>query len=119
LPTKDEHLDKALRNQQLADVLAQTAFSDWAVTVYFYAALHYAHAVLADYGQHPQSHETAGALVRKNPVLKKVWAEYKSLQIASRNARYYATEITPAHLQDVRNDFNVLKAYVRRELGLQ
>jgi hypothetical protein len=42
-----------------------------------------------------------------------------SLKTASRNARYYAAEITALHLQDAQNDFNTLKAYVRRELGLQ
>jgi len=116
LPTKEEHLDKALRNEQLADVLAQSKFPDWAVTVYFYSALHYAHAVLAVYGQHPESHEATAPLVRRNPVLKTVWAEYRSLQTASRNARYYLTAISPAHLQDVRNDFNTLKSYIRGEL---
>jgi hypothetical protein len=75
--------------------------------------------VLAIYGLHPQSHEATAPLVRKNPVLKKVWAEYRSLQIASRNARYYATKISPDHLHDVQKDFNSLTSYIRRELGLQ
>lgn len=119
MPTKEEHLDKALHNEKLADALAQSSFKDWAATIYFYSALHYVHAVLAIYVQHPESHEATAPLVRKNPVLKKVWAEYRSLQTASRNARYYATEITPDHLQDIRNDFNTLKSYIRRELGLQ
>ncbi len=117
MPSKEEHLDIAIRNEKLADALASN-FKDWAVTVYFYSALHYAHAVLAVYGQHPQSHDATGPLVRKNPVLRKIWAEYRSLQTASRNARYYVTKITPTHLLDVQNDFNTLKAYIRGELGL-
>ena len=63
LPTRDEHLDKAVRNEKLAQVLRQSAFPDWAVTVYFYSALHYCHIVLAVYGQHPQSHDATGPLV--------------------------------------------------------
>jgi hypothetical protein len=47
-----------------------------------------------------------------------IWSEYKSLDVMSRNARYYAVEITPAHIQDVRNAFDTLRAYIRRELGL-
>ncbi len=118
MPTKEEHLEKALKNEKLAEVLCQTNFTDWAVTVFFYAALHYAHAVLAIYGQHPQSHDATGPLVRKNPVLKEVWAEYKSLHTASRNARYYAMEITPQHLADVRANFDTLRAFVRKQIGL-
>jgi hypothetical protein len=119
LPTKDEHLDKATHNEKLADVLSQTTFLDWAVTVFFYSALHYTHIILAVNGQHPVSHETTGPLVRRNPVLRKIWREYESMRIASRNARYYATEITPQHLADVKNDFGVLRAYVRKQLGLK
>jgi len=119
LPTKEEHLDKAAHNEKLAEVLSQTTFLDWSVTVFFYSALHYAHIILAVNGQHPTSHETTGPLVRRNPVLKKVWPEYESMRIASRNARYYATEITAQHLADVRNDFNVLRSYIRKQLGMK
>jgi hypothetical protein len=119
LPTRDEHLDKATHNEKLAEVLSQTTFLDWAVTVFFYSALHYAHIILAINGQHPTSHEITGPLVRRNPMLKKVWAEYESMRIASRNARYYATEIKPQHLADVRNDFNALRSYVRTTIGLR
>jgi uncharacterized protein (UPF0332 family) len=119
LPSKEEHLETALHNEKLADTLAATAFPDWAVTVYFYSALHYAHAVLAVYGQHPQSHDTTAPLVRTNLVLKRVWTEYRSLQTASRNARYYCTKITPEHLQQVLMDFNSLKSYVCGQLGVK
>jgi hypothetical protein len=118
LPTKDEHLEKAIHNEQLAEVLSNTTFLGWAATVFFYAGLHYCEAVLAVHGQHPQSHEDRDPLIRKNQVLKKIWPEYKSLDVTSRNARYYAVEITPAHIKDVRNDFNTLRAYIRKELGL-
>jgi len=119
LATKEEHLDKAAHNEKLAEVLSQTAFLDWAVTVFFYSALHYAHVILAINGQHPTSHETTGPLVRKNTALKKIRPEYESMRIASRNARYYATEITAQHLADVRTDFNTLRTYIRDQLGLK
>jgi hypothetical protein len=118
LPTKDEHLDKAIPNEKLAEVLRNTTFLGWAATIFFYAALHYCEAVLAVHGHHPQSHESRDPLIRKNQVLMKIWSEYKSLDVMSRNARYYAVEITPAHIQDVRNAFDTLRAYIRRELGL-
>lgn len=120
MPTKDEHLEKASNNEQLAEVLATTAkFRDWAVTAYFYAGLHYAHAVLAVYGQHPQSHDATAPLVKRNKVLGKIWVEYRSLQIASRNARYYLAEISPQTLQDVRVAFNTVRTYIRGQLGVQ
>jgi uncharacterized protein (UPF0332 family) len=119
LPTKGQHLAKAEHNQKLADTLVKGSYPDWAVTIYFYSALHYVHAVLAVYGQHPESHEATAPLVRRNPVLKKVWAEYRSLQTAARNARYYAAVITNDHLQDVCNDYNTLKSYLRQQLGIK
>lgn len=119
MPTKDEHLDKAISNEQLGEVLSQSAFTDWAVTVLFYSALHYCHAILAVSGQHPVSHDTTGPLVRKHPALKRIWKEYESLHIASRNARYYATEITPGHLQNVKTDFQALRAYIRGQFALR
>lgn len=118
MPSKEEHTEKAIKNEQFGEVLCQTTFTDWAVTVLFYSALHYCHAILAVYAQHPESHETTGPLVRRNPVLKKVWKEYEALRIASRNARYYAAEITPEHLHNVRNDFHSLRSYIRKQLGL-
>ena len=119
MPTKEEHLETALHNEQLAEVLAASKFTDWAVTVYFYTALHYAHAVLAIYGQHPQSHEATAPLVRSNQVLKRIWKEYRCLQVASRNARYYAAKISPQHLHDVQIAFGTIKGYIRAELGIQ
>jgi uncharacterized protein (UPF0332 family) len=118
LPTKEEHLEKATSNEKLAEVLCQTNFLDWAVTAYFYSALHYCHIILAINGQHPASHEATGPLVRKNPVLKKIWAEYRSLHTASRNARYYATQISPEHLANVQLDFQALRTYIREQLRL-
>jgi uncharacterized protein (UPF0332 family) len=119
LPAKEEHLEKAERNEQLARLLATTSFKDWAVTVYFYSILHYAHAVLAVYGQHPRSHEATAPLVRTNQVLRKIWHEYRMMQIASRNARYYVAEITPQHLHDIQVAYNVTSAYIRSELGVK
>jgi hypothetical protein len=120
LPTKEEHTEKAINNEKFGEVLCQSpTFIDWAVTVLFYSALHYCHAVLAVYGQHPTSHEATGPFVRNNPVLKKIWKEYESLRTASRNARYYMLEITPQHLADVRADFNTIRSYVRKQIGLK
>jgi DNA-directed RNA polymerase subunit F len=57
--------------------------------------------------------------VKRNKVLGKIWIEYRSLQIASRNARYYLAEISPQTLQDVRVAFNTIRTYVRGQLGVQ
>ncbi len=111
-----QHLEKALQNENLAEALSHS-FADWAVTLFFYSALHYVHAMLAVAGFHPESHEATGPHVRKHPGLKKIWAEYRSLHIASRNARYYVTKITPEHLTDVRNDFNTLRTYIRKQFA--
>jgi hypothetical protein len=92
--SRDEHIRQAEHNEKLADTLsAGGSYPDWAVTIYFYAAIHYVNVILVAQGPVPTSHEKRDPLVRRHPNLSKIWNEYKALDIMSRNARYYCTLI--------------------------
>jgi hypothetical protein len=91
---------------------------DWCVTCYFYAAIHYVSIVLIVQGPAPTSHEKRDPLVKHHPNLKNIWNEYKSLDIKSRNARYYCTDIEPADVLDAQLKFDALRAYIRKITGI-
>jgi hypothetical protein len=94
LPTREEHLRQALRNEQLAETLARTAFPEWTVTVLFYASVHYVEALLDVHGVHCDDHSTRSAKVREIPQLSVIRKEYEALRTISRQARYHALPIS-------------------------
>jgi uncharacterized protein (UPF0332 family) len=119
LPTKDQHIQKAERNEKFAKRIAEnTGYFDWAVTVLFYAGLHYIDAVLAVSRIDPHKHEERQDSIQKNDTLRRVYSEYRMLETLSRNARYYAVEIDANdwHAADV--EFNALRAHLRTRMNL-
>jgi hypothetical protein len=118
LPSKDEHIKKAARNEGFAQVLAKGTYYDWAAVALFYAALHYVDSVLAVSGEHPRSHERRHELIPNNPTLKRVYSEYRALETLSHNARYYAMPIEPQHVHDAQNDYDTIKAFIRKCFNL-
>lgn len=119
MPLKPEHISKAEHNEKLADTIGKTAYLDWAVTIIFYAALHYADAILAVSAVHPETHRERNNAIGTNATLLKIRAEYRILETLSRNARYRSMKIEPADLQEAQNNFSVLRTYLRDRLGLK
>jgi hypothetical protein len=118
LPKPEEHLRQAEHNEKLAETLAKTAYLDWAVIVYFYAAIHYLSLVLAAQGSLPTSHAERDPLVKRHPNLAKIFNEYKALDIMSRNARYYCTPIDPGDVTSVQQKFAALRTYIGSLTGV-
>jgi uncharacterized protein (UPF0332 family) len=118
LPLKPEHISKAERNEKFAETVGKTAYLDWAVTIYFYAALHYVDAILAVSGIHSDSHTQRGDAIGTNATLSIVRPEYRVLETLSRNARYRSMAIDNADLQKAQQNFATLKAHLRGRMGL-
>ena len=119
MPIAPEHISKAERNEKIAETLSQTDFLDWAVTCFFYAALHYVDAVLAASVIHPEGHTERNEAIGTNHTLLKIRNEYRTLETLSRNARYRAMTIEPSDLHTARQNFDVLKAHLRGKLGIK
>lgn len=120
MPSKEEHLAKATRNESFADSLARnTKYFDWAVTVLYYAAVHYVDAVLAVSSAHPEKHTERHALIATNGTLKRVYKEYRQLESVSRNARYRALPVGASDWTKAIQAFDVLRGYIRTHLGLK
>ncbi len=119
MPTLNEHLEKSGRNEALAELLGtKTQYFDWAVTILFYAAVHYVDAVLSVSRYDPQSHEQRHTAMGVNATLKSVYREYRTLEVASRNARYFALPIGPSDWHHAKSKFDILRAHIRTRLGL-
>ena len=91
MPSVEAHVAQAEHNEAIADELQRLGADDWQITTLFYAALHYADAVLAPY--HPGGHRDRGRRVAA--ALPEVTAEYIQLRDRSEEARYGAVVMVP------------------------
>ncbi len=119
MPTKAEHISKAELNEAFADTVSRTSYLDWAVTVLYYAALHYVDSVLAVSGEHPTKHKDRHPLIRTNATLRTIHGEYRTLETLSWNARYGAMAIKPEDWKQAQDEFGPLRAHIRRHLGFK
>jgi hypothetical protein len=100
MPSKDDHLAQAARNQAFFRSFDTARFEDWAATVLFYAGLHYVDAFLATVGIHPGKHDVRDGEMRSRGELRPIAKDYFFLKNSSRNARYYPpVRFPPDHLR--------------------
>lgn len=109
MATVQEHLEQAQRNEAfLTSVdISSTPYLDWAVTVIFYAALHYLRALfarhhvtnIARYGDMDKAFERL-AVVRHEAG---IYNDYRQLKDDSRDARYNMWRPTLAEVVDFRD----------------
>jgi bisphosphoglycerate-independent phosphoglycerate mutase (AlkP superfamily) len=119
LPSKDAHIKKAERNEKFAEFLAsKTHYLDWAITVLFYAALHYVDAVLAVSLADPEDHKERKAQMAVNETLKRVYREYRIVETASWNSRYFTMPIDSDDWNKVKPEFDALRGHIRNRLKI-
>jgi uncharacterized protein (UPF0332 family) len=90
VPQRHEHLTRAGETESLARALnrQKPVCVDWAVTMLFYAALHYIDAFLAGKNLHPLNHSLRDEEIEKNGSIAEVYRDYRRLKDMSRAARY-------------------------------
>jgi len=87
MTTREQHLAQARANRAFyEELLGRPEYHDWALTVLFYAALHYVDAFL--YPKDPPNHWERNKLFAVTPLLRALWPKYRRLQEKSQNARY-------------------------------
>ena len=116
MPARDEHLSQAKHNEAVALFLLQHQFTDWAITAFFYAALHYVEAVLAESNRHSENHPARDSNVARSPVLRKIYSEYRYLKTLSNDARYRVKSFGEAELKLVQTKFSAIKKHIDRTL---
>jgi hypothetical protein len=116
--TVDEHLARASANRTLADRLRSEGEANWAVTVYFYEALHHASALLARSGINTEALDHITMEAKLDKLYGAITSRYLSLQGMSRRARY-----VPGHSADdgavrrARQHADAVADFVRRVLA--
>jgi hypothetical protein len=119
LPSKEAHLKQADDNEKLATTLSKTTFTDWAVTVYFYAAVHYVEAMSAVQHVHSDDHADRNQHVNAQLKTDQVRDKYHALRVFSRQTRYDGHKPTPSELSDAEQNYLAVKNKVRALLGIK
>lgn len=109
MPAADAHSAQSTHNKAFAESLDESKFQDWIVTALFYSALHAVDKTLATVNVHPQSHTDRNAYVGRESRLKRVYVEYRSLETASRNARYNCWQRTKFDLPRYRRELETIR----------
>jgi hypothetical protein len=90
VPNLNDHIERAEANESFARSLDQSQpfYVDWAITILFYAALHYIDAYLAVKSFHPANHPVRDNAIDNNGSLKPIFNDYRRLKDVSEAARY-------------------------------
>lgn len=131
MPQVNTHLKQAEFNEKIAEIAAQSKHHDWAVTMYFYAALHYVEAYAAHHGdniyelhkERKTQHDRRLAYIQDINYREtggyESFAEYERLFEASKKARYLQDIKTTARkhffndLNQYSNGLSIIKELVK------
>ena len=104
MPSKGDHLAKAINNRRFADGVNVTSPTGigWAMTALFYSALHYVEAYNAQYNMHCRKHEELSNDIGRNPVLVPIHDDYRDLSSFSWNARYQPVNYNAKDLEEAK-----------------
>jgi hypothetical protein len=116
---KDEHIKQARHNEKLAATLAKSTYLDWAVTAYFYSALHYVQAFLAVHAVACDNHADRLAAMERIPQARKIVPEYQQLVSLSRQSRYDALPVTATYVTKAEQFHSVVAAQIRTVMGIK
>lgn len=110
MATREQHLGQARHNERFLTTfdLSVSPYLDWAVTVIFYAALHYLRALAARYGFISiSSYVDEDRTFARLSVLRRnagIYADYRQLKDDSRAARYEMRRLTPQEVSELRDE---------------
>ncbi len=117
MPAPDAHLSQARHNESVALFLLQHNYPDWAVTAFFYAALHYVEAVLAQDNRHSANHPARDSSIARSPVLRKVYGEYRYLKTLSNDARYRVRNFGEPELRATQAKFTAIRNHIQKAMS--
>jgi hypothetical protein len=100
MPNVADHILQARHNEDFYRATDKNAYSDWAMTAVYYAALQYVDAYLARIGMiDPGGHDVRDQELHRRPELRPIINSYFRLKSRSRSARYYCATFPLPELQ--------------------
>jgi hypothetical protein len=114
VPRPHEHLTRAKENEKLARTLgtASGVAVDWAVTMLFYAALHFIDGYLAGKAFKPLNHKQRDEEIENNGSLTDIYKHYRRLKDMSREARYNIASFADRDLEIAAERLRYIKAHL-------
>ena len=121
MPNLDDHILQARHNEAFYENIDKNAYSDWAMTVLFYAALQYIDTFLATVAMvDPGGHGVSDQEVNAQAHLRSIANLYFRLKNRSRNARYYCARFSLGELERCRTqDLAQLRNHISPLIGFQ
>jgi|SRR5437588_7144302 len=93
--------------------VSSTVVIEWAITIKFYAALHYVQAYFVSRtGRAPVSHEHRSTAILRDPMISGAYDDYRELKDISREARYDCSNLQAVHLKFADECFISVKSIV-------
>lgn len=124
MPDIGAHLAQAEHNEQFLQTLGlpETPYLDWAVTVIFYAALHYIRALAARHQlANISSYAEMDRLFERVPVFRRnrdLYVDRRQMKDDSRVARYECRSLPPSEVIDLRDgELARIRGFVRAQLA--
>ncbi len=122
MPTSSEHLNWAQQNESLVSIFELTdAFEvTWAITVVFYAAVHYVDAYLVKFKYNkPIDHAQRDSMIIKDDHLTTIWRDYKRLKDLSRAARYECADFRSQDLVGAKKRLSPVREPIASRLKIE
>ena len=112
MPSAITHYQQAQANLGLHEQLVrQHQYPDWALTVLFYAALHYIDACL--HPSDPPDHAQRNSYIRRDSSLRSIYPQYRVLFEKSLDARYECYDPKPEELTSFKEDqFGAIESHL-------
>lgn len=117
VPHQREHLARAQDNEDLARTfnLDDGLEVDWAITLLFYAAIHYVQAFFAARGIVHLDHDARDQAIEQHPILSDISRDYQYLKNKSRSARYDIPNYTREQFEQASARFERIKAFISKQ----
>lgn len=105
-------------NEQFGEVVLsqEKRFNSWAVTAFFYSALHWVDAYLATLGYHPPRHVERDNFLHRESILRRIHSDYRHLKTDSVDARYNIRSFRDSEIQLLRVYLETIKAHLQGKL---
>lgn len=117
MPSRQEHIEKAQHNENIARqiLMPNNNCLDWAVIAFFYSAVHYVDAFIMQILPEPTSHDVRFDYIRRAD--RHLYPIYRSLYDEGWNARYNVYNIDQNRLQsEIMTHFETIKSSTQVQL---
>ena len=125
MPTEQEHLMQAARNESLYSDLCRLytsvpKYTEWEIVALFYSALHHVEAYFyMQGGQHSGSHRERNRLIRESADFRAIARDYMRLYNLSIVARYELEHISMDRIRgSENNEYAAIKRHIRSLWGI-